>query len=100
MADDTVTLKLAHPLSADQAKSVGAEPRQYAPGDDVTVPVNSAMTVINAGYAQVDPADGDAVRMALGPAAPDGTATASPPPGVPATSPPAVPRPVTGTPLP
>lgn len=67
MAADTskVVLKLAHHLNPEQAERAGAEPKHYKPGDDLTVPAGYAMTVINAGLAQVDPQDATAVRSAL-----------------------------------
>lgn len=60
-----VVLTLAHPLKAEHAATVGAEPKDYGPGDKIAVLRNAAMTVINAGLAQVDPADGQAVAKAL-----------------------------------
>jgi hypothetical protein len=60
-----VVLKLAHPMKAEHAAAVGAEPKEYRPGDEINVLRNAAMTVINAGLAQVDPGDGQAVAVAL-----------------------------------
>ena len=60
-----VVLKLAHPMNEHQAGMVGAELKPYGPGDEITVGANAAMTVINAGLAQVDPQDGQAVAKAL-----------------------------------
>lgn len=76
-----VALTLAHPVSPEQARRVGAEERQYKPGDVIIVPESTAMMVINAGYAQVDPADANAVRAALT-VHPDTPPPASPTPGM------------------
>jgi hypothetical protein len=114
---DHVTLLLAHPLSPQQATMVGAEPKQYRPGDEVIVPLSTAMTVINAGYAQVDPADAAAVAAVLqgrhaGPdgasdptgspptVLPPGTRAGTPPPDPAASSPPAEGPPLAPSPSP
>lgn len=68
-----VVLKLAHPMKAEHAAAVGAEPKEYGPGDEINVLRNAAMTVINAGLAQVDPGDGHAVMEALAAHPDDGT---------------------------
>jgi hypothetical protein len=89
-----VVLKLAHPMRPEQAAMVGAEEKDYGPGDEITVGANAAMTVINAGLAQVDPGDGKAVAAALanhpsdgGNAASSGTTPASTTPPAPRTPP-------------
>jgi hypothetical protein len=94
-----VVLKLAHPLKAEHAATVGAEPKDYGPGDEISVLKNAAMTLINAGLAQVDPSDSGAVAAALashpddgsddGDGKPKGTGGSSPAAQVAATTPPA-----------
>ncbi|MEW9530761.1 hypothetical protein [Microbispora sp. NPDC049125] len=63
-----VTLKLAHPLLADQAAAVRAKDttKDYAVGDEITVPLAEARAVINAGYAMgVDPENKQQVEAVL-----------------------------------
>jgi hypothetical protein len=71
VADDMmVTLNLAHPLTADQARRVRAkEDKEYpTPGMEITVPRDDARTLIDAGYASgVDPNDKEAVAAVLAP---------------------------------
>lgn len=63
---DTVSLKLAHPLTADQAAKVRAKTvKDYGAGDTIAVLREDAQAIISAGFAQVDPADADAVAKAL-----------------------------------
>lgn len=71
---NTVSLTLAHPLSAAQAEKLhAAQVKGYTVGDKITVSKDDAVAIINAGYAAgVDPQNHEAVRDALGdkPAAP------------------------------
>lgn len=80
MADTRILLTLAHPLSAEQAARVGAVPRHYRAAEQIIVPSRAAaMTIINAGYAAVNPTKPDQVRAALAvhPADPAAAAAAS-----------------------
>lgn len=93
-----VTLTLAHPLSADQARRRRAvDDREYNTGDQITVPHPDAVSIINAGFAAgVDPGDPGAVAAALtDPGADagssDGTAAAPASAPAPATAPPSAP---------
>jgi hypothetical protein len=65
---DTVTLTLAHPLSAAQAERVLAKDiKDYKVGDKITVRRDYALSVIQMGYAAgVDPEDRQQVSKALG----------------------------------
>lgn len=63
---DKVTIVLSNPLSAVHAVRLGAEDRDYAVDDEITVSRGYARSIIAAGYAQVDPEDRDAVAEALG----------------------------------
>jgi hypothetical protein len=58
------TVKLAHPLSATYAEKVFArEAKDYQPGDEITVPTNELMRLVNAGLLEgIDPGDAKAVR--------------------------------------
>lgn len=62
-----VTLPLAHPLTADQAARLRArDVHDYGINEEITVPREEALAVINAGYASgVDPADREAVAKAM-----------------------------------
>jgi hypothetical protein len=65
---ETRKIKLAHPLTAEQAERVHAKDvKDYHVGDEITVPLADARSIVDSGYAAgVDPADADAVRKALG----------------------------------
>jgi hypothetical protein len=66
-----ITLKLAHPLTAEQAARLRAtEVQDYPnPGMEITVPREEARAIIDAGYASgVEPQDQDAVSAVLNPA--------------------------------
>lgn len=65
MAADDVELVMAHHFPADRCDAVGAEVRDYLPGDTMVVRRPYARSIINAGLAQVDPADRLAVERAL-----------------------------------
>jgi hypothetical protein len=65
-ADGNVTLKLAHPLTAEQAQRIGAGDEDLNVGDEIKIHHDMARSVINSGYAQVDPEDNEAVADALG----------------------------------
>lgn len=62
-----VTLTLAHPLTAQQADRLRAkDSKDYKVGDKITVPMDDARAIINAGFAAgIDPADHKQVRSAL-----------------------------------
>lgn len=61
-----VTLTLAHPLNAQQAERLHAKDvKDYTPRDKIIVPVGDAISIINAGFAAVDPDNPDAVQSAL-----------------------------------
>lgn len=74
LVSEMVTLKLAHPLDADRAAGLrAADVREYAVGEEITVPMDEARAIISAGYALgVEPSDKEAVARALrtGPARP------------------------------
>lgn len=65
---NTVTLTLAHPLTAQQVERLHAkEVRDYRQGDKITVPQDDARAIINAGYADgVDPENQEQTQSALG----------------------------------
>jgi hypothetical protein len=61
-----VALPLAHPLTADQVEQVGgSDVRVHTAGETIFLPSAGAMTLIRAGWAQVDPNDQQAVAAAL-----------------------------------
>lgn len=62
---DQVTLRLSNPLSARHTTALGLEDRDYKVREDVTVTRSVAQSIIEAGYAQVDPEDRQAVARAL-----------------------------------
>lgn len=64
---DTVTLALAHPLSPDQARRLNAKDvKEYKVGDKITVPLDNAHAIINAGFADgVEPGNADQIQAAL-----------------------------------
>lgn len=64
-----VTIKLAHPLTRiDDLRHLGLPERDggYTVNDEVQVTKAGARTLINAGYAQVDPENTAAVEAVLG----------------------------------
>lgn len=64
---ETVTLTLAHPLSAHQAARLNAkDDKDYKVGDKITVPLGNAHAIINAGFAAgVEPENSEQVQAAL-----------------------------------
>jgi hypothetical protein len=60
-----VTVRLAHPLPARSAASLGIAVREYQPDEDVTVPVPAARRLISAGLTTINPYDRVAVNAAL-----------------------------------
>jgi hypothetical protein len=84
-----ITLKLAHPLTAEQADRLRArDVKEYpSPGMEITVPRDEARAIIDAGYAfGVDPQDQDAVAQVFEPEPtdtppPDATRAAKADPG-------------------
>lgn len=61
-----VPLKLAHPLSKDQAAHVqAAVVKPYNVGNTIRVTREWGLAIIEGGFAQVDPIDRKAVRAAL-----------------------------------
>lgn len=82
---DLVALPLSNPLMPNQAQLVGAaDVRMYAAGETINVPATGAMTIIRAGWAQVNPNDPEAVAKAL-------AVTVADPSGAPGSSPAVVP---------
>lgn len=76
-----VALPLAHPLTPEQVERAGgADVRMYRAGDTIILSPAAALTVIRAGWAQVDPNDQAAVAAALAVTPPDAGATAATPP--------------------
>lgn len=68
MADDMVTLTLAHPMTAEQSRLFRAKDvKDYdRPGMKITVPRDDARRIIDAGYAAgIEPTNTDAVAAAL-----------------------------------
>ncbi len=63
---DEVTITLAHPLSAEHAVRLGLDDKDYNVDDDVKIRRDLARSVINSGYAQVDPEDQESVNDSLG----------------------------------
>lgn len=65
--DGKVEVTLAHPITKDQHKiELGLDPETKCNVHDVIrVSKNSAKRLIDAGYAQVDPEDAEAVRTVL-----------------------------------
>jgi hypothetical protein len=63
-----VRLTLAHPIGPTYQAGLGLDARDedYPVGDEIDVYPHVARAIINAGYAQVDPEDPDAVAGALG----------------------------------
>lgn len=69
---DKVTIKLAHPLDKpEDLRYLGLQPREsgYNVHDEIQVSKAGASSLINAGYAQVDPEDKAAVNAVLNPEA-------------------------------
>ena len=71
MSASMVTLTLAHPLDAHQAERLHAKDvKDYGTLDKITVPVDDARAIINAGFAaDVDPENHEQVAAALNPSA-------------------------------
>lgn len=68
MADKTIKIKLAHPITKDQAARAGVKDvKDYpSPGAEVEVTEAGARSLIDAGYAAyIDPQDHEAVLKAL-----------------------------------
>lgn len=76
-----VALPLAHPLTPEQVERIGgaAEVRMYRAGETIIVSPAVAMTIIRAGWAQVDPNDQRAVAATLAVAPPETPAAVSTP---------------------
>lgn len=72
----TVTLTLAHPLNSAQVERMHAkEIKNYSPGDTITVPIEDARAIINAGFAKdVEPGNTKQVQAALSPSDSSGSA--------------------------
>lgn len=68
MADKTVTITLAHPLSEDRARLARVKQvKEYPVGAKVSLPPDEARALIKAGYAQgIDPDEPEQVADALG----------------------------------
>lgn len=67
-ADNKVSVKLAHPIGdAEDITRLGLEPKDagYNVGDSIRVRRDDARTLINAGYAQVDPENAEQVSKTL-----------------------------------
>lgn len=67
-----VTIRLAHPLDRDQdLQYLGLPPKEggYKVHDEIRVSRSAAQSIINAGYAQVDPENKKAVAAVLNPGA-------------------------------
>jgi hypothetical protein len=85
---ELITVPLAHKLPVSEALRLGAsEHRDYAPGEDITVPRASAEMLAAAAHLQANPHNPDAVDRVLqrGKYAPAPAATATP--SAPAASP-------------
>lgn len=59
------TITLAYPLDEAQSAALGLDRQHHWTGQRVTMQREYARSVINAGFAQVDPTDGEQVRRAL-----------------------------------
>jgi hypothetical protein len=73
VADGKVTVVLAHPLDDEQTlRRLRIDPAEgpFRVGDPVRMYPAEAQAVINAGYAQVNPKDQDAVREIIRPTRP------------------------------
>lgn len=62
----TREIKLAHPLSGDEAAAIGLDNKDLNVGDTIKVPPDVARQVITSGYAQIDPEDTAAVEKVVG----------------------------------
>lgn len=66
-ADGLVTVTLAHPLARQYAFSSHIGDRDFNIGEQITIRVDTARSLMAAGYIQgVDPGDPDSVRVVLG----------------------------------
>lgn len=76
---DMITVPLAHKLPLSEAVRLGASvPREYQPGEDITVPRASAEMLAAAAQLQVHPRDRDAVRELLNRGATPASAATAP----------------------
>lgn len=74
MADPTLTVTLAHPLSATQAGSLGLNAVSYRVETVLTIPVTVAMRLVYAGWTTINPQDRAAIDALLGNATPGAAA--------------------------
>ncbi|MFG1976998.1 hypothetical protein ACGFJC_47365 [Nonomuraea fuscirosea] len=79
MSYDLRTFKLAHPLRKEDAVEVGLPERTYQVNDEITLPYQAALRLVNAGFvAGAEPGNRDTVKAALRPVVKEGQPAPAP----------------------